>query len=176
MHRYAHATLDGMLQQRETVERIHVTARHACACRARARTSQHAVCGTYTYTHTHDARSRVYAVHQRGVLAPCRMWVSSLSHTPLFLRNQCMHTTAADERAQENRGATIRAHTETESAANALTYDGLLLREAVRRSELGARHVRTYVYVREYKSAAVGRKATQARLSRASFFFSVSYY
>lgn len=69
----------------------------------------------------------------------------------------------------------IHAHTEMESAANALTYDGLLLREVGRRDTLAfvcvcvctRAHLHGYC---ECKSAAIGLKATQARLSRASFF------
>lgn len=40
--------------------------------------------------HIHMRAQSGICGHQRGVLAPCRMWVSSLSHTLLFLRNQCI--------------------------------------------------------------------------------------
>lgn len=74
-------------------------------------------------THTRNARAareRVYVV-QRG---PCSLGVcgSAVSHTPPFLRNQCMHTTESCHHCRR-----AHAHTETESAANALTY-GLFLR------------------------------------------------
>lgn len=72
-------------------------------------------------------------------------------------------------RAGEPRCDLYVAHTETESAANALTYDGLLLREAVRRSALDARtYVCASASARARPSGAKPRKLVY--LGRAFFF------
>lgn len=84
-------------------------------------------------THAHPAG--VYVVLARG---PCSLpYVGQQSHTRRYscVTNACIRR--ARVRAKEPfvvaPAATVHAHTETESAANALTYDGLLLRKAARR-------------------------------------------
>lgn len=187
VHRYPHTTLDGTLQQQEAAKRIHdvLCDTHVHVARARAGTSRH--------THLR-ALDRVYAVHQRGVLALCRMWVSSLSHTSLFLHNQDAYIrpvgrraaarTSAFVRAQESRRATIYIYiyictqrTPRDGKCNQCTN---LRRSPLERGRpvpaLGTRRLaRTYSLTcvrlcRECKSAAIGREATQTRLSRMSFF------
>lgn len=124
----------------------------------------------------------VYTWLMQPARGPCSLLLcgSAVSHTPLFLRNQCMHTAVCsrarsrkEERERESPRQRMYVHThtftETESAANALTYDGLLLREAA-----GARCLRARICIRalaRVQSARGGElKATQACLSRASFF------
>lgn len=98
---------------------------------------------------------------------------SAVSHTLLFLRNQCMHTVAADARARARasrrscrRVASVHAHTETESAANALTYDDLLLRKAA------------WCGIRRCIHVSIRVLYTRARLSQshASSFVSMSFF
>lgn len=136
----------------------------------------------HIHARAHRPRSVEYTSRtSEGSLLPA-VCGSAVSHTPLFLRNQCMHTTAAGARARARKGIVRRravtigtcmhAYTEMESAANALTYDGLLLREVGRRdTRLLRARARTRVIAASARVRLSGsKKATQTRLARASFF------
>lgn len=182
--------------RRQWCERCLISYAGECVCvdtRMHAHTSEqsaslrgthvHTSQRTHTYTHIHMHRlgsGREYTSRSsEGSLLPA-VCGSAVSHTPLFLRNQCMHTTASGARSlararaseQESRPSPrrdykyVHAHTEMESAANALTYGGLLLREVGQRDTW---LLCMCTHSRGIASARVRHRA-RARLSRASFF------
>ena len=136
-------------------------------------------------THVHVARAhfathvraldRLYAVHQRGVLALCRMWVSSLSHMPLFLHNQDAYIRpvdrrAADERAHARAGVATRLHvriysTHRNGKCNQCTNLRRSPLERDRRygAPLGTWHVRTHVHVFACIASARARRSHRTR-------------
>ena len=146
-------------------------------CTLRARTSRHMYARSIGYTRYTSAGSLLSAVCGSAVSHTCRYSCITKMHT--YGRSTVAPRTSALMRAQESRRDytyVYTVHIETESATNALTYDGLLLREtagAARRSELGT-YVRTYMCLLvsrvQERGEAIGREATQTRLSRTNFF------
>jgi len=134
--------------------------------------------GASTHVHVRGAHTldRVYVVPAPGSLLPA-VCGSAVSHTPLFLRNQCMHTVAARARAYASERASERES--RRRRRRACTYIHTRETNGKRSQHTSLSSWETVVAclcVRASgcKSAAPSRalKATRASspLSRASFF------